>query len=246
MNAKVTATACTAGSTAVDPGVDLAFCDLVCADPELLRAAFEGIIAAEWGSPQRPARPLPSTPPPRPCRPGRWAGNTNPPLPARHPGGAGRARARSPPPHPGTSGIRKDGVVAEAHRATTQRPPGDPPAHDHPRTSARNGRVPNGPDTARSSGSSRVAACIRSGPKPPTRGLGPDYVRAKSAVGMRCGTSAGDPCEDQPAGDERGLLRPARTGGTSSRRTRQIGSAAGRRGGDRGPSPLPPRLPRPS
>jgi len=47
--------------------VDEAFLDLVCSDEEWLRAEFDAMVAAEWGSVQRPPpRPDSPTPPPRP------------------------------------------------------------------------------------------------------------------------------------------------------------------------------------
>ena len=77
----------------VDTELDEAFLDLVLADAELLGAAFEAIVAAEWG-PTPPLRPLP----PRPDRPKPSAVIMGPPVPRRHPSVAGWARARSPPP----------------------------------------------------------------------------------------------------------------------------------------------------
>jgi hypothetical protein len=86
------------GPAAVDTEADQAFLDLVYADADFARAAFEEIITAEWGRPQRPARrPLPPVPPLRPIRPGPSAA-ADPAVPARHPGVAELARARSPPP----------------------------------------------------------------------------------------------------------------------------------------------------
>jgi hypothetical protein len=89
------------GSAAVDTEVDQAFCDLVYADADFVRAAFEAITAAEWGRPHRPARrPQPPTPPARPD-PFRTSAALNPAVPDRHLGVAGWARARSPPPRRG-------------------------------------------------------------------------------------------------------------------------------------------------
>jgi hypothetical protein len=85
------------GSAAVDTELDEAFLDLVLADAELLGAAFEAIVAAEWG-PTQPLRPPPPTPPPHPGRPRPSAAIMGPVVPPRHPSVAGWARARSPPP----------------------------------------------------------------------------------------------------------------------------------------------------
>jgi hypothetical protein len=85
------------GFAAVDTELDKAFFGLVYEDAELLHAAFEAIVAAEWG-PTPPPGPLPPTPPPRPGRPRPSAVIMGPPVPRRHPSVAGWARARSPPP----------------------------------------------------------------------------------------------------------------------------------------------------
>ena len=85
------------GFAAVDTELDKVFLDLVFADAELLGAAFDAIVAAEWG-PTQPLRPPPPTPPPRPGRPRPFAGIMGSPVPPRHPSVAGWARARSPPP----------------------------------------------------------------------------------------------------------------------------------------------------
>ena len=84
------------GCAAVDTELDEAFLDLVLADAELLGAAFDAIVAAEWG-PTPPHRPPPPTPPPHPGRPRRSAAIMGPPVPPRFLGIARWARARSPP-----------------------------------------------------------------------------------------------------------------------------------------------------
>ena len=84
--------------------VDQAFVELVYSDEELLDAAFEAIIAAEWEQPPKQPTPLPSPLPSRSNRPAPRVSIVDPPLPSRHPGVAGGATARSPPPRWGDSG----------------------------------------------------------------------------------------------------------------------------------------------
>ena len=81
------------GFAAVDTELDKVFLDLVFADAELLGAAFDAIVAAEWGPTPSPG-PLPPTPPPRPGRPRPSAAIMGPPVPPgipASPDGPGRA-----------------------------------------------------------------------------------------------------------------------------------------------------------
>jgi len=47
-----------AARVATPPVTDEAFLDLVCSDDELVRAAFEAIVAEEWPSAPSPPRPI--------------------------------------------------------------------------------------------------------------------------------------------------------------------------------------------
>lgn len=87
---------------------DQEFWDLIAADPELLRAEFDALIAANW-----PCDPAPPTPGPRPARPGRrrLAPRIAAPPAASRPAHPGR-RQRSPPrDRPAISTARKAPVV---------------------------------------------------------------------------------------------------------------------------------------
>ena len=78
---------------------DAAFADLICADPQWLRAEFDALISASFSEPPAPPRPAPPRVPPRP-------GNPCPPSrrPAPYPAaitsaatGPEHGRQRSPP-----------------------------------------------------------------------------------------------------------------------------------------------------
>jgi hypothetical protein len=76
---------------AVAPATDTAFADLICADPEWVRAEFDALMTAEFGGP--PAGPVPPAPPYVPA--GR-----------RPPGAAVPARPRILPPATATRSAR--------------------------------------------------------------------------------------------------------------------------------------------
>ncbi len=57
---------------------DAAFADLICADPQWLRAEFDALISASFGEPPAPPPPAPPRVPPRPRTPGP---PTRPPAP---------------------------------------------------------------------------------------------------------------------------------------------------------------------
>jgi hypothetical protein len=79
---------------------DAAFADLICGDPQWLRAEFDALISASFSGPPAPPLPAPTRVPPRP-------GSTPPPSRQRAPGPPatasrdatrpGRGRQRSPP-----------------------------------------------------------------------------------------------------------------------------------------------------
>jgi hypothetical protein len=48
---------------------DVAFADMVCADPQWLREEFDALIAASFGEPPAPPPPAPPRVPPRPGTP---------------------------------------------------------------------------------------------------------------------------------------------------------------------------------
>ena len=88
--------------------VDEDFCDVVCADDELLRAEFESIIAAQWPHP-------PENPTGRGTVSGHPDSSADHPMTVlrgsaprpRRPGIGGRTRQRSPPPRRPTIPDRK-------------------------------------------------------------------------------------------------------------------------------------------
>jgi len=72
---------------------DAAFADLICGDPQWLRAEFDALISASFSGPPAPPLPAPTRVPPRP-------GSTPPPSRQRAPGPArhgipGRHQART-------------------------------------------------------------------------------------------------------------------------------------------------------
>ena len=74
MTSNPVAQAGTALSPEWDRGVDEAFTELICGDPDLVRAEFDALIGAGFDDPPAPpAPPAPSTDPPAPCpaQPGR-------------------------------------------------------------------------------------------------------------------------------------------------------------------------------
>src|SRR5689334_6112377 len=81
------------------------FVDLICADPELMRAEFDAIVEAGWGSGSPPPQPdqaglTPRRSPERPATPEAPATSRHPkPGPPRS---TGLTRLRSPPDHPST------------------------------------------------------------------------------------------------------------------------------------------------
>lgn len=87
-----------AARVAAPAATDEAFLDLVCADDELVRAAFDAIVAEEWPAPPSPPPPAPAAgfPEPgktrlsRPAPDGRWRVRSH--RPVRRVG-----RQRSPP-----------------------------------------------------------------------------------------------------------------------------------------------------
>jgi hypothetical protein len=84
----------------VDHGtaVDEDFLALICSDEEFLRAEFDSIIAAAWGSRSR-FRPRPAPPPPQGiARPARADGTQCLTRRPQQPGADEWARQRSPPP----------------------------------------------------------------------------------------------------------------------------------------------------
>ena len=88
----------TALSPEWDRGFDEAFAELICGDPDLLRAEFDALIGASFDEPPPPpAPPAPSAARPAPAHPQPGP----PPTPAaadhgRRPGAAGN-NPRSPP-----------------------------------------------------------------------------------------------------------------------------------------------------
>jgi hypothetical protein len=84
---------------AAAPATDEAFLDLVCADDELVRAAFEAIVAEEWPVP--PSWPPPACaagfPPPEGRERRRPLPPDDRPVQCHRPG-TGVRRQRSPPP----------------------------------------------------------------------------------------------------------------------------------------------------
>jgi hypothetical protein len=82
---------------------DIAFADIICADPQWLDAEFDALIAASF---IEPPGSLPPAPPPVPPRPGPPAPQLRPPRSSRVAAafaapGPRRGRQRSPPALPG-------------------------------------------------------------------------------------------------------------------------------------------------
>jgi hypothetical protein len=78
---------------------DAAFADMICADPQWLRAEFDALISASFGQPPVPPPAPPSVPPHRrPPYPssGPWPGRF-PVVPAFPHAAGGHRRQRSPP-----------------------------------------------------------------------------------------------------------------------------------------------------
>jgi hypothetical protein len=92
------------GHAARQASVDQEFAELVCADPALLRAEFDAIVAANFGRPERRLRP--PLPPRRPRgrpEPEPGTGHVATPAPAGETRAGGpvvarHVRQRSPPP----------------------------------------------------------------------------------------------------------------------------------------------------
>jgi hypothetical protein len=81
---------------------DMAFAELICADPQWLDAEFDALISASFGAPPAPPRPAPPRVPPRPGFPWQlswppWPGPAARAAPAIRPD---PGRERSPPAHP--------------------------------------------------------------------------------------------------------------------------------------------------
>ena len=80
--------------------VDAAFADLICDDPQWLRAEFDALISASFSEPPAPPPPAPPRVPPRPGIPSPPSrrpapGLTDAAFPAAT--GTGHGRQRSPP-----------------------------------------------------------------------------------------------------------------------------------------------------
>ena len=90
-----------------------AFVDLVCADPELLRAEFDGLVAACWDSPPRW--------PPRPKRAAAGTGEGKP----SDAGSGCQPAARLLNPATATQAPADSIGLAHAHPRRANRPPGN-------------------------------------------------------------------------------------------------------------------------
>jgi hypothetical protein len=78
------------------------FAELICTDPQWLRAEFDALIAAGFGAPPAwPHPPAPSRVPPHrsPANPPAPPRHDTNPTPAVHVTPRGRRRQRSPPPY---------------------------------------------------------------------------------------------------------------------------------------------------
>ena len=78
------------------------FADLICGDPQWLRAEFDALISASFSEPPAPPPPAPPRVPPRPGIPPP-SSRRPPPAQAAMTSpatGPGRGRQRSPPAHP--------------------------------------------------------------------------------------------------------------------------------------------------
>ena len=78
---------------------DAAFAELICADPQWVRAEFDALISASFGEPPAPPRPAPPRVPPRPGIPAPPSRRPAPgPAAVTSPvAGRGHGRQRSPP-----------------------------------------------------------------------------------------------------------------------------------------------------
>jgi hypothetical protein len=193
------------GAAPVRP-VEAELADLVCSDPDLLRAEFEAIIAAAWGGnvpPDGPRQP----PAPRPPSP------TPPPLTARcprprpsQPPAVRRVRPpagqRAPPSHPTLNNDHRHGEGRHGHhpRSTAQ-------IHQHVRSARRSGPRRHYPgagpasrtgDPARSSRRHRHRRPGRAGripvfkiPRPRHPATGPDSSEPAATTLMATGSRNG-------------------------------------------------------
>ena len=98
MTSNPVAQAGTALSPEWDRGFDEAFTELICGDPDLLRAEFDALIGASFKEPPTPpAPPAPSAVQPAPSHPQPDASPTPAAGGAGRPPGAAGNDARSPP-----------------------------------------------------------------------------------------------------------------------------------------------------
>ncbi|MEV6350517.1 hypothetical protein [Actinoplanes sp. NPDC051851] len=86
----------TALSPEWDRGFDEAFTELICGDPDLVRAEFDALIGASFDEPPPPAPPAPSAAQPAPCPPQPDTSPTPAANDGRPPGAIGN-NPRSPP-----------------------------------------------------------------------------------------------------------------------------------------------------
>jgi hypothetical protein len=107
-------------------GVNTAFADMICADPQWLDAEFDALIAASFGQPPGspppalpPVPPVPGTPAPRPQPP-----ETGQVAAAFAAAAEGHGRQRSPPgsSRPAAGPLPAPSAVASARRFPARRP----------------------------------------------------------------------------------------------------------------------------
>ncbi|GAA4261464.1 hypothetical protein GCM10022255_094150 [Dactylosporangium darangshiense] len=98
MTSDPVAQAGTALSPEWDRGFDEAFTELICGDPELVRAEFDALISASFDEPPPPpAPPAPSAAQPTPSHPQPDTSPTPAAGDGRRPPGAAGNNQRSPP-----------------------------------------------------------------------------------------------------------------------------------------------------
>ena len=98
MTSDPVAQAGTALSPEWDRGFDEAFTELICGDPDLVRAEFDALIGAGFDDPpEPPAPPAPSAAQPAPSLPQPDASPTPAAGDGGHPPGAAGNNPRSPP-----------------------------------------------------------------------------------------------------------------------------------------------------